>query len=54
MFNLSYYNDSCDHDLLDAQPFDGVDYAILKYYESMVDGLAMLIGGYCEIVLHLL
>lgn len=52
MSNLLYSNDSCDNDLLDAQPFDGVDYAILKSYESMVDGLAMLIGGHCEIVLH--
>lgn len=52
MSNLLYSNDSCDNDLLDDQPFDGVDYAILASYESMVDGLAMLIGGHCEIVLH--
>jgi len=52
MSNLLYSNDSCDNDLLDDQPFDGVDYAILTSYESMVDGLAMLIGGHCEIVLH--
>ncbi|MFS1539054.1 MAG: transcriptional regulator [Candidatus Phlomobacter fragariae] len=52
MSNLLYSNDSCDNELLDDQSFDGVDYAILKSYESMVDGLAMLIGGHCEIVLH--
>lgn len=52
MSNLLYSNDSCDNDLLDNQLLDGVDYAILKSYESMIDCLAMLIGGHCEIVLH--
>lgn len=39
-------------DLLDERPFSQTDHEILKSYESVVDGLAMLIGSYCEIVLH--
>ena len=39
-------------DLLDQRPFEQTDFDILKSYEAVVDGLAMLIGPYCEIVLH--
>ncbi|MCG8709647.1 transcriptional regulator [Brenneria sp. 4F2] len=45
-------SESYDHDLLDERPFSQTDYEILKSYEAVVDGLAMLIGGHCEIVLH--
>ncbi|QTL40117.1 transcriptional regulator [Xenorhabdus budapestensis] len=44
--------DNSDIDLLENQPFSETDHEILKSYEAAVDGLAMLIGGYCEIVLH--
>lgn len=36
----------------DQRPFDVADFDILKSYEAVVDGLAMLIGSHCEIVLH--
>ncbi|MEA9390867.1 transcriptional regulator [Acerihabitans sp. TG2] len=39
-------------DVLDERPFSPIDHEILSSYESVVDGLAMLIGGHCEIVLH--
>lgn len=41
-----------DFDLLEQRPFEQSDYDILKSYEAVVDGLAMLIGSHCEIVLH--
>ncbi len=41
-----------DFDLLEQRPFEQTDYDILKSYEAVVDGLAMLIGSHCEIVLH--
>lgn len=41
-------------DLLNEWPFSRADHEILKSYEAVVDGLAMLIGGHCEIVLHAL
>jgi len=41
-----------DFDLLEQRPFEQADYDILKSYEAVVDGLAMLIGSHCEIVLH--
>ncbi|PXW44309.1 putative transcriptional regulator YheO [Erwinia sp. AG740] len=44
--------ESSDLDLLDQRPFAQTDYEILKSYEAVVDGLAMLIGDHCEIVLH--
>lgn len=46
------HSDSGELDLLDERPFSAVDYEILASYEAVVDGLAMLIGGHCEIVLH--
>lgn len=46
------HSDSSELDLLNEHPFNAVDYEILASYEAMVDGLAMLIGGHCEIVLH--
>ncbi len=41
-------------DLFNEWPFSQADHEILKSYEAVVDGLAMLIGGHCEIVLHAL
>lgn len=46
------HSDSGELDLLDERPFSAVDHEILASYEAVVDGLAMLIGGHCEIVLH--
>ena len=45
-------HDLSDINILDNQPFSETDHEILKSYEAAVDGLAMLIGGHCEIVLH--
>ncbi|GAA0482724.1 MULTISPECIES: transcriptional regulator [Tatumella] len=44
--------DIADYELPERYPFEPADYDILKSYESVVDGLAMLIGSHCEIVLH--
>ncbi|MDR2990043.1 MAG: PAS domain-containing protein, partial [Providencia alcalifaciens] len=44
--------DLSDINILDNQPFTETDHEILKSYEAAVDGLAMLIGEHCEIVLH--
>ncbi|OSN05491.1 helix-turn-helix transcriptional regulator [Lonsdalea iberica] len=44
--------ESNELDLLDERPFSQTDYEILKSYEAVVDGLAMLIGEHCEVVLH--
>ena len=44
--------DIADAELLEQYPFTPADFAILKSYEAVVDGLAMLIGPHCEIVLH--
>jgi predicted transcriptional regulator YheO len=35
-----------------VEPFTEADLTILKSYEAVVDGLASLIGPFCEIVLH--
>lgn len=43
---------SSEYEALDEKPFAAEDHDILKSYESVVDGLAMLIGSHCEIVLH--
>lgn len=45
-------NEISELGLLDQRPFDVADFDILKSYEAVVDGLAMLIGSHCEIVLH--
>lgn len=45
---------SSELDLLNEWPFSQADHEILKSYEAVFDGLAMLIGGHCEIVLHAL
>lgn len=37
---------------LEHPSFQQTDFAILQSYEAVVDGLAMLIGSHCEIVLH--
>ncbi|MBR0573572.1 transcriptional regulator [Pasteurella atlantica] len=37
---------------IDSQPFTLEDYAIIESYIPVVDGLASLLGEYCEIVLH--
>ncbi|MFG1174882.1 transcriptional regulator [Erwiniaceae bacterium CAU 1747] len=44
--------DITDADLLEQHPFAPADFDILRSYEAVVDGLAMLIGSHCEIVLH--
>ncbi|MBK0033377.1 transcriptional regulator [Erwinia sp. S43] len=44
--------DITDADLLEQHPFVPADFDILRSYEAVVDGLAMLIGSHCEIVLH--
>ncbi|WP_075182594.1 transcriptional regulator [Pantoea sp. 1.19] len=41
-----------DTEVLEPRPFNAGDREILKSYEAVVDGLAMLIGAHCEIVLH--
>ena len=35
-------NETSELDLLDQRPFDQTDFDILKSYEAVVDGLAML------------
>ncbi|ATA20191.1 helix-turn-helix transcriptional regulator [Gibbsiella quercinecans] len=52
MSNSLLSSEASEMDLLDERPFSQTDHEILKSYESVVDGLAMLIGSYCEIVLH--
>lgn len=53
MSELTITNDILnDADLIDETPFSDADYEILRSYECVVDGLAMLIGDHCEIVLH--
>lgn len=52
MSNSLLTNETSELDLLDQRPFDQTDFEILKSYEAVVDGLAMLIGPHCEIVLH--
>ncbi|TCJ95919.1 putative transcriptional regulator YheO [Volucribacter psittacicida] len=38
--------------LTDKRPFTEQDHNILKSYQAVVEGLALLIGEHCEIVLH--
>ena len=52
MSNSLLTNETSEFDLLDQRPFDTTDFDILKSYEAVIDGLAMLIGSHCEIVLH--
>ncbi|WP_058910341.1 helix-turn-helix transcriptional regulator [Entomohabitans teleogrylli] len=52
MSNSLLTNETSELDLLDQRPFEPSDFEILKSYEAVVDGLAMLIGPHCEIVLH--
>nr|WP_308227230.1 transcriptional regulator [Providencia vermicola] len=52
MSNSVLSNDHNDINLLNNEPFTQTDHEILKSYEAAVDGLAMLIGAHCEIVLH--
>lgn len=47
-----FTGDVADLELLEQHPFGQTDFEILKSYEAVVDGLAMLIGSHCEIVLH--
>ncbi|WLS79308.1 transcriptional regulator [Erwinia pyri] len=47
-----FTGDLADLELLEQHPFAQTDFDILKSYEAVVDGLAMLIGSHCEIVLH--
>ena len=39
-------------DSIVVEPFNEQDLIILKSYEAVVDGIASLIGPFCEIVLH--
>lgn len=41
-----------ESDLIEPRAFSEHDYIILRSYEAVVDGLAALIGPFCEIVLH--
>ncbi|KMV71062.1 helix-turn-helix transcriptional regulator [bacteria symbiont BFo2 of Frankliniella occidentalis] len=34
--------------------FNALDYEIVRSYESMVEGLALMLGNHCEVVLHTL
>lgn len=52
MSNSLLNGETGDLDLLDQRPFSATDHEILASYEAVVDGLAMLIGQHCEIVLH--
>ncbi|PIJ51229.1 hypothetical protein BL250_06085 [Erwinia sp. OLTSP20] len=52
MPNSLFTADFVDAELLEKYPFEDSDREILKSYEVVVDGLAMLIGSHCEIVLH--
>ena len=52
MSNSLLTNETSELDLLDQRPFEQSDFDILKSYEAVVDGLAMLIGSHCEIVLQ--
>ncbi len=38
--------------MINSDPFELEDYAIIESYIPVVDGLAALLGEYCEIVLH--
>ncbi|MGV3346752.1 transcriptional regulator [Enterobacteriaceae bacterium LUAb1] len=44
--------DFSDAEILEQHPFGAGDREILRSYDAIVDGLAMLIGPHCEIVLH--
>ncbi len=52
MSNSINQNDSTDIEVRSTSEFTQNDRAILSSYEAVVDGLAILIGPYCEIVLH--
>ncbi|HBY9798562.1 TPA: hypothetical protein MJA66_27845, partial [Klebsiella pneumoniae] len=47
-----FNGDSSEFEKLDSRPFTQTDHEILKSYEAAVEGLAILIGNHCEIVLH--
>ncbi|ATZ12931.1 helix-turn-helix transcriptional regulator [Erwinia amylovora] len=52
MSNSLLSGEVAESELLEQRPFMPGDFEILKSYEAVVDGLAMLIGTHCEIVLH--
>lgn len=52
MSNSLLSGDFSELDLLNERLFSQADHEILQSYEAVVDGLAMLIGDHCEIVLH--
>lgn len=54
MLNSLVSGESNEIDLLEERPFNPPNHEILKSYEAVVDGLAMLIGEHCETVLHAL
>lgn len=43
---------TAEESLSEVVPFTEFDHHILRSYEAVVDGIASLIGSYCEIVLH--
>jgi predicted transcriptional regulator YheO len=51
---LVYMNieNAAEESLSEVVPFTEFDHHILQSYEAVVDGIASLIGNYCEIVLH--
>lgn len=52
MSNSLLSSEASEPDLLNERPFSQTDHEILKSYEAVVDGLVLLIGGHCEVVLH--
>jgi predicted transcriptional regulator YheO len=52
MSNSLLSSEANELDLLNERPFSSTDHEILQSYKAVVDGLAMLIGGHCEVVLH--
>lgn len=52
MSESTIQSENGDFELLDKRPFSLTDREVLQSYEAVVDGLAMLIGAHCEIVLH--
>lgn len=52
MSNSSFSFENNEPELSQPRVFQQSDFDILKSYEPVVDGLAMLIGSHCEIVLH--
>ncbi|CAH0524482.1 Transcriptional regulator DauR [Vibrio hippocampi] len=52
MTDIANPDELLEMESVDVAPFSEHDKIILKSYEAVVDGLASLIGPFCEIVLH--